>query len=235
MYYKKELKAALKELKKKNDFTYQAGVNDTLDLLDEMADYIIFDKKDEKIQSLEASQGLHSANLKKIGESKLPNNLESPQLDFSVFERMTSELSNSPVPKPVSLEVPKFSAHISEEDLVDNSEIVEKAGTITEHPAFQGWAENEKLENNEPSTDRTNEAVQEVAQKDEQLLAQVPLNEEEPSENETNGILSQKEEPSTLNSSPEEQRKLEEASLLAEAKAQAIRDAEENDDEDYDD
>lgn len=48
MYFKKELKAALKELKSKNDFTYQAGVNDALDLLDEMEEFIIFENSTQQ-------------------------------------------------------------------------------------------------------------------------------------------------------------------------------------------
>ncbi|WKT14596.1 hypothetical protein P9166_14535 [Lactococcus lactis] len=49
MYYKQELKAALKKLKSKNDFTYQAGVNDALDLLDEMEEFIVLENSTQEL------------------------------------------------------------------------------------------------------------------------------------------------------------------------------------------
>ncbi|WP_242327024.1 hypothetical protein [Lactococcus lactis] len=205
MYYKKELKAALKKLKSKNDFTYQAGVNDALDLLDEMEEFIVLETSTQEL-----TQGLTQENTQKdkvetfeekerVSSSVLPP-------DFSELKQLAQELIDAPMPESVDLEIPGISSTISDEELMFNSNSDEKTPSITERPTFKGWIEPEGTEEAE-STSKTEEIIKEK-----------------------HALEKAQEVDVTVDS--EEQEKLKKAQLLAEARAQALAEAEELEEDD---
>ncbi|MEY8514906.1 hypothetical protein [Lactococcus taiwanensis] len=98
MRYQQELKDALKELKSQHDFAYQAGVNDTLDLLEEMEAYILLENDTQEVTQ-------------KITQEA------SKDTEFSALKQLRFKKESSQELTAIHLEVPEVSTHISDEML----------------------------------------------------------------------------------------------------------------------
>ncbi|WP_242359600.1 hypothetical protein [Lactococcus petauri] len=155
MYYKKELKAALKKLKSKNDFTYQAGVNDALDLLDEMEEFIVLEASTQELtqENTQKDKVETFEEKERVSSSVLPP-------DFSELKQLAQELIDAPMPESVDLKIPSISSTISEDELMLDSKSNEKVPSITERPTFKGWIEPEGTEEAE-LTSKTEEIIKE--------------------------------------------------------------------------
>ena len=232
MDYKQELKAALKKLKSKNDFTYQAGVNDTLDLLDEMEEFIVLEHSTQEV----TQQNTHVRTQKDKEESfEEYNEMSTPPalpVDFSGLKQIAKELIDVPMPESVDLEIPSISSTVSDEELMLNSKSNEKAPSITERPTFKGWTEPEGTEEPE-STSKTEEIIKEkhVFKKSQEVSDSIPNIIEAKFTGEPQSVIEEAQEvEATVDS--EEQEKLKKAQLLAEARAQALAEAEELEEDD---
>lgn len=229
MYFKKELKAALKELKSKNDFTYQAGVNDVLDLLDEMEEFIVFENSTQQ-NAQTTITGIYEEKKESMAAVILPP-------DFSEMKQLAQKLIETPMPEIADLEIPDISSYISDEELVMNTNDKEKAPSDNQRPEFKGWAESEADENDSEYPAKINEELKEESstilqdthedtQKNTQGL------ETEAQDTQISSESTEKEESKIIEATPEEQEKLRKAQLLAEARAQALAEAEELEEDD---
>lgn len=227
MYYKQELKAALKKLKSKNDFTYQAGVNDALDLLDEMEEFIVLENsiqeltqentQKDKVETFEEKERASSSIL-------LP--------DFSELKQLAQELIDTPIPESVDLEIPGISSTISDEELMFNSKSNEKTPSINERPTFKGWSEPQGTEESEAAS-KTEEIIKEnfTFEKAQEASGSIPNIIEAEFTAESRSVIEEAQEVDVTVDS-EEQEKLKKAQLLAEARAQALAEAEELEEDD---
>ncbi|MBS7067057.1 MAG: hypothetical protein KH106_03545 [Lactococcus lactis] len=229
MYFKKELKAALKELKSKNDFTYQAGVNDALDLLDEMKEFIVLENSTQQNAQVTIT-GISEEKKESMTAGILPP-------DFSEMKQLAQKLIDTPMPEIADLEIPDISSHISDEELVMNTNDKEKVPSDTQRPEFKGWAESEADGNDSEYPTKINEEL-----KEESSTTLQDIYEDTPKTTQSLGTEVQdtpnssenteKEESKIIEVTPEEQEKLRKAQLLAEARAQALAEAEELEEDD---
>ncbi|MEY8538278.1 hypothetical protein AALM99_07470 [Lactococcus muris] len=232
MYYKKELKAALKKLKSKNDFAYQAGVNDALDLLDEMEEFIVLENSSQETTHENTHVGTQKNKAENFGEKEESVSPSALPIDFSELKQKAQELIDAPMPESVDLEIAGISSTISDEELMFNSKSNEKIPSITERPTFKGWAELEGTEESETASE-TEEIIKEKIdfEKAQEVSGSITnLNEAEFTA-EPQAVIEEAQEVEAIVDS-EEQEKMRKAQLLAEARAQALAEAEELEEDD---
>ncbi|ARE21595.1 hypothetical protein RCG33_09280 [Lactococcus lactis] len=227
MYYKQELKAALKKLKSKNDFTYQAGVNDALDLLDEMEEFIVLENSTQEL----TQENTQKDKVETFEEKERASSSVLPP-DFSELKQLAQELIDAPIPESIDLEIPDISSTISDEELMFNSKSNEKTPSINEPPTFKGWSEPQGTEESE-ATSKTEEIIKEnfTFDKAQEVSDSISNIIEAEFTAEPRSVIEETQKVDVTVDS-EEQEKLKKAQLLAESRAQALAEAEELEEDD---
>ena len=232
MQFTPEFKAAIKQLKAKNDFAYQAGINDTLDLIEEMPNCLIITEQQlpqktthEVAQRNTQETAQENAQL----NSNTSKKLTAP--DFSAFENLAKSIEAMEIPQAVKLEIPQVASPISESDLDGTPKQSTPTHSISEHPAFQGWGSSDDDEEDEEEIPkRTNEIATEAGEPNTHQQAHVVA--QENTHEDTQGIpepeVKISEEPT------ESSARRASAALIAQAQAAAKAEALENEDEEYD-
>ena len=193
-------------------------MNDALDLLDEMKEFIILENSTQQNAQVTIT-GISEEKKESMTAGILPP-------DFSEMKQLAQKLIDTPMPEIADLEIPDISSHISDEELVMNTNDKEKVPSDTQRSEFKGGQKSELMENDSEYPTKINEELKEESSTTLQdIYEDTPKTTQglgtEVQDTPNSSENTEKEESKIIEVTPEEQEKLRKAQLLAEARAQA--------------